>query len=66
MGFGADTLFYKTEFIGHDPFFHFILFLFSKIVICGVQNQNGKLIFRLIVSIDVWHAVTSVVQTPIS
>ena len=49
-------------FIGHASFFHFALCLFAKIVFCAVQNTNGKLTFRKIVNIQLWHFVSSVAQ----
>ena len=36
-----------------NPFWLFMLFLLSKIVLCGVQKQRNKLIFGKIGSIDV-------------
>ena len=35
-------------FIGHVPFIHSMLFLLSKIVLCGVQKHKGRLITRKI------------------
>ena len=42
--------------------FNICCFLCFSIVFSGLQNQKGKLIFRYIVIIHGWHAVSSVAQ----
>ena len=61
----ADTLFFKTQshlFIRYARFFHFMLFLLSKIVFLGVQKLKSKRFFRKIEIIHVRHIVSSVAQ----
>ena len=48
--------------IVHTSVFHFALYLFTNIVFCAVQNDKGKLSFRKIENIQLWHFVSSVAQ----
>ena len=47
-------------FIGHAPFFHFVLCAFAKIAFCAVQNTKSKLTFRKIENMQLWHFVSFV------
>ena len=49
-------------------FFHLMLFLFSKIVFCGVQKQSIKLINMTVEIMYVWLIVSSVAknQNPVN
>ena len=44
-------------FIEQASFFHFALCLFPKIVFCAMQNIKGKLKFRKIENIKLWHGL---------
>ena len=58
------TLFQNQSrfFIRYAQFFHFMLFLLSKIVFQGVQKLKIKCVFRKMEIIHVWHIVSSVAQ----
>ena len=61
----ADTLFSKPKIIyslDMLSFFHFMLFLLSKIVFSGVQKLKGKRVFKKIESIHVRHIVSFLAQ----
>ena len=61
----TDTLFFQNQihlFTGYTQFFHFMLFLLSKITVNGVQKPKGKHGFRKIEIIHGWHIVSSVAQ----
>ena len=49
-------------YIRYAQFFHFMLFLLSKIVFYGVQKLKGKRVFKKIEIIHVRHIVSSVAQ----
>ena len=49
-------------FIQNDQIQHFIPVLLSKIEFCGVQKQNGKLVFSKSGVFRIWHIVSSVAQ----
>ena len=49
-------------FKGYTQFFHFMLFLLSKIIFYGVQKLKGKHVFRKTEIIHVWLFVSSVAQ----
>ena len=49
-------------FIVHASFFHFASCLFAKIAFCAVQITKGKLKFRKIENIQLWHFVSSVTK----
>ena len=58
------TLFQNQShlFIRYAQFFHFMMFLLSKIVFYGVQKLKGQGVFRKIEVIHVQHIVSSVAQ----
>ena len=49
-------------FIENDQIQHFIRVLLSKFEFCGVQKQNGKLVFSKIDVFHMWHIESSVAQ----
>ena len=49
-------------FIQNDQIQHFIPVLLSKIEFCGVQKQNGKLVFSKSGVFRIWQIVSSVAQ----
>ena len=61
----TDTLFFQNQsqlFVRYAQFFHFMLFLLSKIVFYGEQKLKGKRVFRKIEIIHVRLIVSSVGQ----
>ena len=66
---GLHTLFQiqKHLLTGYAWFFHFMLYLPSKIVLYRVQKRKGKHVFRKIEIIHKWHIVSTVAQkrTPV-
>ena len=50
----------SSLFIQNDQVQHFIAVLLSKIEFCGVQKQNGKLVFSKSGIFRKWHIVSSV------
>ena len=49
-------------FIVHASFFEFASFLFAKIAFSAVQITKGKLKFRKIENMQLWHFVSSVTK----
>ena len=49
-------------FIMHASFFHFESCLFAKIAFSAVQITKGKLKFRKIENMQLWHFVSSVTK----
>ena len=58
----AVALFFRIDFIlfiVHDSLFHFASYLFDKSVFFTVQITKGKLKFKKIENMQLWHFVSS-------